>query len=66
MKNRIGETAGRVWRVLAENGELSIARLSKLVGEKEGAVQMAIGWLAREDKVEFHEKSGKMTVGIKD
>lgn len=66
MKNRIGETAGRVWRTLAENGELSIARLSKLVGEKEGAVLMAIGWLAREDKVEFHEKAGKMTVGIKD
>lgn len=66
MKNRIGETAGRVWRTLAENGELSAARLSKLVGEKETTIQMAIGWLAREDKVEFYEKAGKMTVGIKD
>lgn len=66
MKNRIGETAGRVWRTLVENGDLSIARLSKLMGEKEGAIQMAIGWLAREDKVEFHEKAGKITIGIKE
>ncbi|MEN6457858.1 MAG: winged helix-turn-helix domain-containing protein [Thermoguttaceae bacterium] len=49
--SRIGETAGSVWRVLFENGPLTVAKLVKAVGEPRDLVMQAIGWLAREGKI---------------
>ena len=47
----IGETAGTVWRVLSENGPMSVTRLLKAVDEPRDTVMQALGWLARENKV---------------
>ncbi|MDD4051700.1 MAG: winged helix-turn-helix domain-containing protein [candidate division Zixibacteria bacterium] len=65
MKDRIGETAGKVWQALQEHGNLDVPRLAKQVGEKEGMIHMAVGWLAREDKIDFHVKGPKVTLGAK-
>jgi hypothetical protein len=65
MKVKIGETAGKVWQALEEHGDLDVTRLTKLIGEKEGLVHMAVGWLAREDKIDFHPKGQKVLVGAK-
>lgn len=65
MKDKIGETAGKVWQTLHEHDSLDIARLVKLVGEKEALIQRAIGWLAREDKIDFHVKGPKTTIVLK-
>lgn len=52
---QIGEAAGLVWHALNENGPLSPAKLCKMVDAPRDTVMQAIGWLAREDKVDFEE-----------
>ena len=61
----IGETAGVVWRVLAEKGPLSVAQLVKAAGEPRDTVLHAIGWLAREDKVEINEQRRTRIVSLR-
>jgi hypothetical protein len=65
MKDKIGETAGRVWQVLQEHDNLDVTRLAKLVKEKEALIHQAIGWLAREDKIEFQVKGPKTIIILK-
>jgi hypothetical protein len=55
---QIGETAGTVWHVLNEQGPLSMAKLAKAVDAPRDLVLQAIGWLAREDKIDI-EESGR-------
>jgi len=49
----IGETAGQVWRLLERDGPQTLAQIKKKVDAKGDLVGYALGWLAREDKVEF-------------
>ena len=51
----IGETAGEVWHLLAEQGRISLPQLVKEVDTPRDLVMQAIGWLAREDKVLIEE-----------
>jgi hypothetical protein len=55
----IGQSAGMVWRFLKEHGETDLAKLPKGADLPEDAVNQAIGWLAREDKIRLI-KSGKV------
>lgn len=65
MKAQIGETAGRIWHTLREHQELSLSRIPKLVGEREPLVYQALGWLAREDKVEYRTERNRTLVSIR-
>jgi hypothetical protein len=47
----IGQMAGAIWYALNTHGELSLARLKKLVEGKGPMFEWAIGWLAREAKL---------------
>lgn len=49
----IGNVAGEIWGLLASNGEQTLAALKKSVDAPSDIVLAAIGWLAREDKLEF-------------
>ena len=49
----IGETAGRVWHLLDEKGSLTIAKLVKEVDVPRDVIMQALGWLAREEKLEI-------------
>lgn len=53
---RIGLNAGKVWRILNEKGELSMFELCRELGLTFEEVAVAIGWLARENKISFREK----------
>jgi hypothetical protein len=61
---QIGEAAGLIWRTLAAKGPLSIAQLVKATGAPRDSVMQAVGWLAREDKLEF-EEGRTLKVGLK-
>lgn len=63
-KTRIGETAGKVWQVLSGQGESTIPRLAELTREKEPLVQQAVGWLAREGKIELDIKGNRTIVSL--
>jgi hypothetical protein len=65
MKTKIGEMAGRVWRTLGEEEEVPVSRLPKILKEKGEIVYQAVGWLAREDKIDFRKKGGKTFVSLK-
>jgi hypothetical protein len=59
--HQIGQTAGAVWRTLAEQGPLSLAKVVERVGGNRDLVLQAIGWLAREGKLEIAEtKRGRI------
>ncbi|HVX12271.1 MAG TPA: winged helix-turn-helix domain-containing protein [Pirellulales bacterium] len=62
----IGETAGVVWHLLAEKGPLSMAQVVKQTGEARDLVMLALGWLAREDKIVIDNESRSRTVALKD
>jgi hypothetical protein len=61
----IGETAGVLWKVLSENGPLDLTKLIKAVGEPRDAVMQAIGWLAREDKLNIEENGRKRVFSLR-
>jgi hypothetical protein len=61
----IGDTAGKVWKVLSGKGESTISRLIELTREKEPLVHQALGWLAREGKIEMHAKGNRTVVSLK-
>ena len=63
---RIGLNAGKVWRILNEKGELSMFELCRELGLTFEEVAVAIGWLARENKISFREKDNMHFVKIDD
>ena len=64
MKERIGELAGKVWKILKEKEEINIERLPRMLKERSVLVYQALGWLARENKLEYHVKGGKTFVSL--
>jgi len=58
---QIGETAGSVWHALDEYGPQSLAKLVERVGGNRDVVMQAVGWLAREGKIDIAEtKRGRV------
>jgi predicted transcriptional regulator len=53
IKDQIGTNAGKIWHFLNENGESNISEIKKALSMKSSEVRMALGWLARENKVFF-------------
>lgn len=62
---QIGETAGVLWRILDEQGSLSLTRLVKEAGVPRDLVMQALGWLAREDKLAMEDTSRGRIVSLK-
>ena len=56
----VGEVAGYVWRFLEDEGKSSLSAINDAVDVPRSRVNMAVGWLAREDKIEF-VKDGRAT-----
>jgi hypothetical protein len=58
--DQIGLTAGKVWHLLADQGEISLAKLAKQVETPRDLVMQSVGWLARENKIQIvAQKRGK-------
>lgn len=64
MKEKIIEAAGKTWRTLGEKGELNITQLPKVLKEDDAIVYQALGWLAREDKINYTVKNKQTTVSL--
>lgn len=63
---QIGQTAGIIWHLLDEKAPLSLAQVIKQTGESRDLVMLALGWLAREDKVVIDSESRGRMVALKD
>ena len=64
MKHVIGDLAGKVWQFLGASGAVDVDRLSRKMKLKGKDTYQGLGWLAREDKVQYTEKDGKVVVSL--
>jgi hypothetical protein len=65
MDEQIGSTAGQIWTYLAKRkSSVSVTDLPKLLDQKPQVTYMGLGWLAREGKLTYENKSGKTMVGL--
>ena len=62
---QIGETAGLIWGALSEEGPLSTAKLVKMIDRPRNTVMQALGWLAREDKIQIDEEGRSRIVSLR-
>lgn len=67
MRSNIGEAAGYIYRMLVdgESNTNKLKRTLKKNGFDSETVLMAIGWLAREDKIIIEKNKNTCTIKIK-
>lgn len=53
MNEEIGTMAGEIWRALEANGETTLTKLKKDLKAASPLFDWAVGWLAREDKIDL-------------
>jgi hypothetical protein len=56
IKSEIGVNAGIIWQYLDNKGECSIDSLKELLNMNERDFFLALGWLARENKLVFYNR----------
>jgi hypothetical protein len=61
----IGHAAGEVWGLLNGGKPRTIAEIKKSVKAPGDVVVAAIGWLAREDKLEFDFSNKTVKIGLR-
>jgi Mn-dependent DtxR family transcriptional regulator len=64
VKELIGQTAGQIWDALNQNSEMAVTKLPKTLNQKEPVVYQALGWLARENKINYRTKGKSTYVSI--
>ena len=53
LKAQVGVTAGQIWQALTVEGPHTVAELKKKLNGSGELVNFALGWLAREDKIDI-------------
>lgn len=64
LTDTVGSTAGQVWKILDIWDEADLMTLAKLSDRSQEEVYAALGWLAREGKI--NHESGKYTLKSSD
>ncbi len=65
MLENIGNVAGAVWHYLEKNSEATVTKLTRELGENERTILMAVGWLAREEKLDFEKRKQGTYITLK-
>jgi hypothetical protein len=52
LTNKVGADAGKVWKVLETRGNVDVLDIANITQLDEREVYSALGWLARENKIE--------------
>lgn len=65
IKEQVGVTAGKVWRILSDSGPQTVAQLKKRLNGSGELVGFALGWLAREDKIDISQEKKSLKVVLK-
>lgn len=60
-----GSKAGIVWKSLNQIGQGTIGDISNASGLRRELVYAALGWLAREDKIEMQRRGRAMIFSLK-
>ncbi len=62
VEEKIAECAKRIWVLLEQTQEVNILRLSELLGERNVVAYQALGWLAREKKIQYTQKGSQVFI----
>ncbi len=65
IKGQVGETAGDVWRVLHSHGPQTLAQIKRELDVTSQLLNFAVGWLAREDKIDITQEQKSFRVQLK-
>jgi hypothetical protein len=65
MKEYVGDAAGEVWHLLNQSGPQTLAQLKKKLNGSSELTDFAVGWLAREDKVEILKERKSILLRLK-
>jgi len=66
MKEAIINAAGKTWQFLGQNGETEVNALPKRLKEKNEVLFQSLGWLARENKINYAQRDNKTFVSLID
>lgn len=61
----IGEVAGEIWHLLARGEAHTLASIKKSISAPGDVVVASVGWLAREDKLNFIASGRTLKVALK-
>ncbi|WP_029904653.1 winged helix-turn-helix domain-containing protein [Prevotella sp. 10(H)] len=64
LKSDIGINAGIIWNLLAENGKLTLREIGELTNFKDSPINMALGWLSRENKIRFFSENDHLYIEL--
>lgn len=64
LKTKIGETAGNIWTILKERDSVAISSLPGILNENSSIVNQALGWLAREGKIDYQQEGRKTVISL--
>ena len=62
---QVGETAGKVWHLLHEDGPVTLAQLKKKLNGSGELLNFALGWLSREDKIEIKQEKKSYRIQLR-
>ena len=65
IQEQIIESAGQIYNYLNTKGEVSISKMKKDLSLSENFAEMGLGWLSREDKLEYTQKAKSVTVKLR-
>lgn len=60
----IGNNAGLIWNALNENKTMTVKDLKKATKLKEKPLYAALGWLARENKINIEETEEDLVITL--
>ena len=64
MMEVIGQSAGKIWEYLNNNGEVTLAKIKKELDLDGNFAELGLGWLAREGKVDISKKGTSTKVKL--
>ncbi len=62
---QVGDAAGNIWRLLNDEGPQTFSELKKKLKGSSEVIGFALGWLAREDKVDISQDKKTFRVALK-
>ena len=65
IQEQIIESAGQIYNYLSNKGEVSITKMKKDLSLNDNFTEMGLGWLSREDKLEYTQKAKSVTVKLR-
>jgi len=65
MQEQIIEKVGAIYSYLSANGEVTTTKMKKDLSLDDNFTAMGLGWLAREDKINFSKKGAHTKISLR-